>query len=126
MRSMLKQVGNSVLYTLANIRYAALILPAGVTAYFYSTHGIEWYTIALSGLLVLAVIAEVALSIANGIEAAQAVRAMDEYAKQQKADILSGLDKLNEYANDWTGRGREDSAPEGEDPNEGQDPVPAR
>jgi hypothetical protein len=123
---MLKQVGNSVLYTLANIRYAALILPSGVTAYFYATHPYEWYTIVLAGLLVLAAGAEVALSIANGIEAAKAVRAMDEYAVQQQRDIRSGLDKLNEYANDWTGRGREDSAPEGEDPDEGQDPVPAR
>lgn len=116
---MFKTAGYAVLYTVMNVRYAALIIPTAVIAYL-----LQIYILALvaAGLLVLAAAAEVALSIANGVSAAMQIREHDQLMNTYMADV-------EKHANDWTHRGSEDPAREGEgeDPSgEGQDPVPAR
>lgn len=111
---MVKAAGYAVLYTLMNVRYAALIIPTAVIAYL-----LQIYVLALvaAGLLVLAAAAELSLSIVNGVSAAMQIREHDQLMNTYLSDI-------EKHANDWTHRGSED--PEGEGPDEGEDPVPAR
>lgn len=113
---MLKTTANATFYTVMNVRYAALILPTGVVAYLLQLYWLAWVA---GGLLAAAFVAEVGLSIANGVGAARQIKQRDDNIK----DMLS---KLEMHANDWTGRGSEDPTPEGEDPDEGQAPVPAK
>jgi hypothetical protein len=122
---MIKTAVHAAFYTLMNVRYAALVIPTAAVAVALHVAGIGdgWVPAGVSaGLLVLAMVAEVGLSIYNGITAARQVKARDDYMADYFADI-------EKYANDWTGRGSEDipeAGPEGEGPDEGQAPVPAR
>jgi hypothetical protein len=114
---MIKTAGVAAFYTVMNVRYAALIIPTGVVAYLLQLYWLAWVA---GGLLAAATAAEVALSIANGVGAAR------QMAQRNKAvdDFFSEVEK---YANDWTGRGSEaEASDEGEGPDEGQAPVPAR
>jgi hypothetical protein len=130
---MFKTAVHAAFYTLMNVRYAALVIPTAAVAVALHFTGLDsgWRAAAVAlGLLVLAMVAELGLSVYNGVTAAKQVRARDNYM----ADYFANIEK---YANDWTGRGSEDSAeagPEGEagkqGPDEGeaggQAPVPAR
>jgi hypothetical protein len=109
-------------FTLLNIRYAALILPTGVVAYLL---GVYVLAVVAGILLVAAFAAEVALSISNGIDAYHSV----ELAKRLQADEEQAIAQVLSDIEDWKNQhGSEDSAPEGEDPTEGQGqgPVPSR
>lgn len=124
---MFKTAAHAAFYTLMNVRYAALVIPTAAVAVALHVTGVGngWVpAAAAAGLLALAGVAEVGLSIHNGITAAKQIRARDNYMADYFADI-------EKYANDWTGRGSEDSAPEGEAGGQGPDEeggasVPAR
>lgn len=122
---MIKTAVHAAFYTLMNVRYAALVIPTAAVAVALHLTGVDSGLTAAAvalGLLVLAMVAEVGLSVYNGITAAKQVQARDDYMADYFADI-------EKYANDWTGRGSEDSAEagdEGEGPDEGEAPVPAR
>lgn len=118
---MFKTVLDGVVYTILNIRYSALILPTAAVA--LALHFSSWLAVAALVLLVLAVIAELALSVHNGVEAAKAIRLEKQRELEQQAWMDRYLDRVEKHANDWTGSGSED---QGEAPDEGQAPVPAR
>lgn len=114
-----------VFYTLLNIRYASLILPCGVTAYL-----LQFYALAVTAgiLLVAAFAAEVALSIANGVEAHKAIESAKHWEAREEEYLAEALTKLEHHANDWTdinGSQGEAGPSEGEAPDEGG-PVPSR
>lgn len=116
---MFKLFGQSVFYTMMNVRYAALIIPTCLVAWV-----LQLYPLAVMAgvLLVLATGLEVGLSVANGVGAAMQIR-------EQDLMMTSYLDNIEKHANDWTHRGSEDPTSEGEGedpPGEGQVPVPAR
>lgn len=113
-------------YTLMNIRYSALILPAGVVAYL-----LQLYVLAVVAgiLLAAAFVAEVALSIANGVEMHSQLEAQKRWGLDEENRLALALADIEKHANDWTnqhGSEAEAGPPEGEDPGEGQGPVPSR
>ena len=110
-------------YTLLNVRYSALILPCGVVAYLL---GFYWLAVVAGVLLLLAAGAEVALSIANGLEAHRQIQVQRQMQAEDEALVASFMTDIEKHANDWTHRGSEDPAPEGEDPDEGEAPVSSR
>jgi hypothetical protein len=133
---MFKTAVHAAFYTLMNVRYAALVIPTAAVAVALHLTGLDTGVRAAAvalGLLALAMLAELGLSLYNGVTAANQIKARDDYMAGYLADI-------EKYANDWTRRGSEDSAeagsqgrqagPEGEAPDEGeaggQAPVPAR
>lgn len=86
-------------YTLMNIRYSALILPCGVVAYL-----LQLYPLAVIAgiLLVAAFAAEVALSVANGVEMHQQVTAQKLWAADEDDRLARALADIERYSNDWT------------------------
>lgn len=113
-------------YTLMNIRYSALILPAGVVAYL-----LQFYALAVVAgiLLVAAFAAEVALSVANGVEMHQQVEAQKQWAMDEDNRLAHALADIEKHANDWThqhGSEAEASPAEGEDPREEGGPASVR
>ncbi len=123
MSNLIKTAGRVTGYTLLNVRYSALILPCGIVAYLL---GFYWLAITAGALLAAAVIAEVTLSVSNAIEFHQQYEMQKQMQAEDETLLASFLDNIEKHANDWTHRGSEDSAPEGEDPGEGEGSVPAR
>lgn len=101
------RLGRVTLFTLMNIRYSALILPCGVVAYL-----LQFYALAVAAgiLLVAAFAAEVALSIANGVEMSQQVEAQKQWQADEDQRLARALADIEKYSNDWTQRGSEGEA----------------
>jgi len=97
-------LGRVTVFTLMNIRYSALILPCGVVAYL-----LQFYALAITAgiLLVAAFAAEVALSIANGVEMSQQVEAQKQWQADEDQRLARALADIEKYSNDWTQRGSE-------------------
>lgn len=119
---MFKRYATVVGFTFMNVRYGSLILPTGIVAYL-----LQLYPLAvLAGILLIAAFAaEVALSIANGVEADQQIRMIKRAEAEDDALLQSFLEDVDNYRRNTSGS-EEDSAPEGEDPaGQGQGPVPS-
>jgi|KBSSwiStaDraftv2_1062776.scaffolds.fasta_scaffold789711_2 hypothetical protein len=95
-------------FTFMNIRYASLILPTGIVAYL-----LQLYPLAvLAGILLIAAFAaEVALSIANGIETDQQIKMIKRAEAEDDQLLQSFLQDVDNYRRNTSGS---------EDPAEGQ------
>jgi hypothetical protein len=107
----MKRTANAISYTLLNFRYGSLILPVGVVAYLLGVPGLLVVTAVV--LLAGAFAAEVVTSILNGIHTAMLIH-------HQQHDESVMWDELARYANTGGLDDGEGTAPEGEDPSEGE------
>ncbi len=109
MRKFAKSAGIATAYTTLNFRYASLILPVGVVAYLL---GAPFFMVTIAVvLLILATVAELVTSIANGVNAAQMLAHQEDY-------MSGGFDEAAAYANGgWL-----NGSVEGKEPGEGEAP----
>lgn len=120
----MKTAGNTILYTLLNIRYSALILPTGVVAYLAGIP--PWMVLVAAVCLILAAAAELFTSVAHGLSTAHQLREQAELIRSLTAGAetyANGGWLDGSEGNEPVREGREDG-PEGEAG--GQGPVPAR